>query len=137
LAGNVLVTSRGCPNKCKFCAAAGMSGGRYRLISPERVIEEITYLENSGLLMKDTPLLFADNTITGNVDRLLVLCKLLKNKNIKWSAESRVDIITPHVVSAMKESNCVGLQFGVESGSQTILNYTRKNIFLSPKLKMR
>ncbi|OQX54765.1 MAG: hypothetical protein B5M53_05495 [Candidatus Cloacimonas sp. 4484_209] len=126
----VLVTSRGCPNKCKFCAAAGMSGGHYRLTSVERIMEEIAYLEQSGVIKKNIPLLFADNTVTGDTNRLLEFCNVLKNKYIKWSAESRVDIITPVIVDAMKEAHCVGLQFGVESGSQEVLEYAQKNITL-------
>ncbi|MEO0271418.1 MAG: radical SAM protein [candidate division WOR-3 bacterium] len=124
----MVITSRGCPGACRFCAATAMSGGIFRLRSIDNVMEEIleiTYRKD------EKNIFFGDDTITANLDRFLKLIKELKKHNIKWNAESRVDIITRELCKEMKESGCIALQFGVESGSQEILDRMNKRITLN------
>ncbi|WP_033164063.1 B12-binding domain-containing radical SAM protein [Clostridium sp. KNHs205] len=123
-------TSRGCPGKCIFCCAAGLSGGSYRMRSPENVINEIISLNNIGI----TKFFFQDDTVTVNINRLDKMLDLLeKNKlDITWKAESRVDVLSknPYILKKMKRLGCTGLQFGIESGSQEVLDKLKKNITL-------
>jgi radical SAM superfamily enzyme YgiQ (UPF0313 family) len=120
-------TSRGCPGACIFCVASSMSGGRYRLRSPENVVQELSGLYEKG--HKD--FFFYDDTFTGDIARLKQIFELMKEKkiDIKWSAESRVDVVDqdPHIFKLMAEHGCEGLQFGVESGSQITLDNLNKN----------
>lgn len=114
-----IITSRGCPGNCKFCAASALSGGKYRHRSVENVIEEIKLL----MAQKRKLFLFIqDDTFTADIERLKQICKEFKKLDIKWSAESRVDVMNKAVAKLMKDSGCVGLQFGVESGSQKMLD---------------
>ena len=124
----MVITSRGCPGACRFCAATAMSGGRFRLRSIDNVMEEIMILTKDDEIKH---IFFGDDTLTADVGRFLRLISELKRYNIKWHAESRVDIITKELCKEMKESGCVALQFGVESGSQEILDKVNKRISLT------
>jgi len=121
-------TSRGCPGQCIFCSAKGLSGGRYRMRSAENVVAEIEFLLNKGV----THIFFQDDTLTADLRRLNKILDLIEEKNLKftWGAESRVDVLekAPHVISRMAKTGCFSLQFGIESGSQAMLDALEKNI---------
>ncbi|WPC42608.1 B12-binding domain-containing radical SAM protein [Clostridium sp. JS66] len=119
-------TSRGCPGKCIFCAATALSGGRYRVRSAENVLEEFKYLKSLG----STHIQIVDDTMTADVERLYKLLELLKKENlgITWNCESRVDIMSKDLLKEMKDCGCTSVQFGVETGSQEMLDCLKKNI---------
>ena len=122
-------SSRGCPGRCIFCAAGAMGGGRYRSRSAQSVVDEIDYLTKLGINYFH----FVDDTVTADVERLELLIneftkKKNKDNNFQWACESRVDIVTKDLMKWLKKSGCVSIQFGVESGSQTMLNSMRKGI---------
>lgn len=131
LRGDVTVgmqTSRGCPGQCIFCCAAGLSGGKYRMRSAENVVSEIEEIYKHG----GRKIFFQDDTVTVNISRLKKIMSIftMKKLDIEWLAESRVDVLSKNtsILKQMKESGCISLQFGVESGSQEILNKLKKNI---------
>lgn len=121
-------TSRGCPGKCIFCSARGLSGGKYRMRSAENVISEVEMLIDKGI----NTIFFQDDTLTADIDRLNAILDLIERKELKflWSAESRVDMIYryPKIVKRMAGCGCKVIQFGIESGSQAVLNALKKNI---------
>ncbi|MBU3089187.1 PqqD family peptide modification chaperone [Clostridium gasigenes] len=119
-------TSRGCPGKCIFCAASGLSGGKYRMRSVENVIVEFKYLKNLGCNHVD----IVDDTMTADVKRLKKFISLLKEEklNMTWYCESRVDIMTKELLMDMKSAGLKFIQFGVEAGSQKMLDCLKKNI---------
>ncbi|QAA30384.1 B12-binding domain-containing radical SAM protein [Clostridium manihotivorum] len=119
-------TSRGCPGRCIFCAATALSGGRYRVRTAENVIEEFKYLKSLG----NNHIQIVDDTMTADVDRLHRLLKLLKEEKlgVTWNCESRVDIMTKELLKEMIECGCTSIQFGVETGSQEMLDCLRKSI---------
>jgi len=121
-------TSRGCPGQCIFCVAKGLSGGKYRMRSAENVVSEIEYLLSKGVNF----IFFQDDTLTVDLKRLNAIIDSIEEKELKftWSAESRVDAIVkqPYIVKRMANAGCISLQFGIESGSQAMLNALKKNI---------
>lgn len=121
-------TSRGCPGRCIFCAATALSGGRYRIRSAENVIEEFKLLKSLGY----KHIQIVDDTMTADVTRLKKLLELLKEEKlgVTWNCESRVDIMTKELLKEMMECGCTSIQFGVEAGSQEMLDCLRKNITL-------
>lgn len=116
-------TSRGCPFKCRFC---DMRMTKFRSRSVEHVFHEIKVLVERGV----REIFFLDDTITVNKKRLISLCqKLLHEKiKIKYKISSRVNTIDEEMLYFLKKSGCVRIHYGVESGSQRILNTLQKGI---------
>lgn len=121
-----VITSRGCPGRCKFCAAAALSGGKFRLRSVDNVVAEVTELKRQGAKV----IFLADDTVSSDIPRLLILCQALKDIGIEWGAECRIDAMTRDLAKTLADSGCRSLQFGVESGSQELLDKMRKDITL-------
>jgi len=121
-----IITSRGCPGKCIFCASSVLSGGRYRMRSAQNVVLEFEYLKSLGF----TRISILDDTMTASKTRLESICyELIKRKlEVEWFCESRVDTIDKEMLTLMKAAGLVSIQFGVESGSQNMLNGIRKDI---------
>jgi len=121
-------TSRGCPGKCIFCAASVLSGGRYRMRSAQSIIEEFQYLKEQGF----NHVSVIDDTMTANKSRLndFLDAMIIRNLQMTWFCESRVDALSYNLIKKMKSAGLTGMQFGVESGSQAILNSVNKGITL-------
>lgn len=125
-----IITSRGCPGACVFCAASALSGGKYRMRSIDDVLEEIgTLMEVYGCKY----IYILDDTFTAVPERTEEFCtkKTEMGLEFKWYCESRVDVGSYELFKKMAESGCFEIQFGVESGSQEILKSIRKNVTLS------
>ncbi len=114
-----VITTRGCPFNCNFCYHMfGRSKIRYR--SPENVVEEIE------MLIRDYDIdfiSFLDENFTASKERVYRFAELIKAKNIKipWGTSSRVHNVDRELLQVMKDSGCVYLSYGVESGSQEML----------------
>ena len=122
-----LMTGRGCPFECTFCASKKIWQGRVRFRSPENVVEEVKQVHNKY----GTKLFyFVDDTFTLNKKRAQKICKLLieENLDISWICDTRVDTIDEELLRLMKESGCARVKIGVESGSERILKMVRKKI---------
>ena len=116
-------TSRGCPSKCVFC---DIRLTKYRYRSEENVLEEITLLNNMGV----NEFFLIDDTFTINKNRVLRLCKLLieKKLGIRFKISSRIDRIDAEMLDQLAKAGCYRIHYGVESGSQRILDYLQKDI---------
>ena len=123
---STLITSRGCPGKCIFCAASVLSGGRYRMRSAENIFAEFKYLKSLGFNHVD----IVDDTMTVNITRLNQFLDMLISSNLglTWYCESRVDIISKRLLLKMKEAGLIKIQFGVEAGNQKSLDAINKGI---------
>lgn len=124
-----IITSRGCPGRCIFCCANKMSGNRYRMRSPHNVVQEIAYLYDHGA-RKFT---IVDDTFTVNIPRMYKILSLIQDlglEGVSFSAESRVDVVDYdiNIFSQLYETGFSTVQFGVESGSQLILDKLKKRI---------
>jgi radical SAM superfamily enzyme YgiQ (UPF0313 family) len=124
-----VISTRGCPARCIFCAAGAFPRHKYRLRSPENVVGEFIYLKenyNFGTIS------LVDNTFTGLRERSMKICDLIiKHKlNITWICETRVTAVDKNLVEKMARAGCVAIQFGVESGDERVLKGIRKGIKL-------
>lgn len=130
-----ILTSRGCPFSCGFCAGPIVLGHKYATRSAKNIIEEIQMCIN---LFNLTSFYFVDDTMTHDRDRLIEICEglkqikipLLLKRKLKWTCESRVDVIDLDILGKMKEAGCTTIQFGMESGSQKLLDDLGKKITL-------
>ena len=122
-------TSRGCPFKCVFCAAGAFAGGQYRVRSPENVVAEVCELrQRHGCLS----CFFVDDTLTAHKRRAQRICELLTETcpGIMWRCESRVNTVDENILGQMRRAGCIGVQYGVECGSQAVLDRLGKRITL-------
>lgn len=117
-----LITSRGCPYTCLFCAKDVWQTG-VRFHSIDYVVGELKSITND---YGTKYFLFLDDTFNINAPRLLKLCKGIKPLKIKWRCYCRADFNSKSILSAMKEAGCVEIGVGVESGSQEILDIIGK-----------
>lgn len=120
-----IITSRGCPYNCIFCAAKALSGGVYRVRSPENVVAEVKELLK---IISPEFLFIADDTFTVFHDRTRRIAESFKDMGLRWVCESRVNTVNRDIINILAESGCFSIQFGVESGSQKILNSINKGI---------
>jgi radical SAM superfamily enzyme YgiQ (UPF0313 family) len=122
-----IITSRGCVYWCDFCTTVRMFGRRYRMRSPKNVVDEIEYLQKTFGAHQFT---FYDDAFTVDQERAAEICKEIKTRKLKveWDFETRVDMVTKELLLTMKEAGCFAVWFGVESGSQTVLDAMRKGI---------
>lgn len=123
-----IVTSRGCPYKCIYCDH-GATGNRFRAMSPKRVVDEIKeIMKKYGA--KD--IRFFDDIFTLNRQRVHEICdEILKRKlKFSWSCMTRTDCVDRNLLFKMKKAGCWQIQYGLESGSQKILDIMKKGLTL-------
>jgi len=116
-----IMTSRGCPFSCNFCATQNSWGRKFRARSPENILQEIKLLvANYGV----RGIWFFDDAFTPNRQRVWDICEALieAKLNLSWFCEVRVDTVDKELLQKMKEAGCYCVAFGVESGSQRILD---------------
>lgn len=119
--GATLITSRGCPFSCAFCSKDVWQGGP-RFHDVDYVVTELRQLiEQYGF----KHFLFLDDSMTLRKNRLLELCRQMEALDIHWRCYARAGT-TKEMLVAMKKAGCVEVGFGVESGSQAILDRVDK-----------
>jgi radical SAM superfamily enzyme YgiQ (UPF0313 family) len=119
-----VVTSRGCPYECVFCSAPAWTGRRVRYRTPGLCVDEMEELAAAGF----TEITIEDDLFTLYRKHFLAVCgELVRRRTaIRWNAFSRVDTISPEVVQTMARAGCQAICFGVESGSQELLDVAKK-----------
>lgn len=120
-------TSRGCPFKCQFCSVGSVWGKKYTYFSAERIVDEIEMLiDNYGA----RGIYFREDNFTLNKERLEKFCSLIIERgiNISWVCESRVSNLDRDTIALMAGAGLKGFYFGVESGSQRMLDLMEKGI---------
>ncbi|MBL8219767.1 MAG: B12-binding domain-containing radical SAM protein [Bryobacterales bacterium] len=124
--GGVL-TSRGCPARCTFCANH-VTGRRFRHRSAENVVQELNaWHRESGL----THFPFWDDAFTAEPARLVSLCEALRNGlefPLSFGAITRANMVTPALLRLMRQAGLMHVNFGVESGDDAILKAIRKGV---------
>jgi len=112
--------SRGCPNKCSFCAITYFHKHQVRYRPIEKIVEEIK-------LKKPKYIFFIDDNLTINYNFAKELFVALKPLNIKWSAQCSITIAQhPELLQLAKQSGCFCLYIGLESINQESLNSVKK-----------
>jgi radical SAM superfamily enzyme YgiQ (UPF0313 family) len=111
-----------------------MFGRKYRTRSPKNIADELELLEEE---FSAEEVAFCDDLFTLDQTRVLKLCREIKERNLKlrWTCGTRVDMVTKDLLRTMKEAGCTGVWFGVESGSQRLLNDMHKGISVDQTIK--
>ncbi|MDO8528350.1 MAG: radical SAM protein [Nanoarchaeota archaeon] len=132
-----ILSSRGCPYQCIFCADHLVHGRKFRFRSPENIIKEVEELHKRGVKDWD----FIDDNFTLINERVEKFCDLMiqkgLNKKMSWRCANgiRVDRITLELLKKMKEAGCYMVSLGIESGNEEILRNMKKDINLE-KVRM-
>lgn len=124
-----VISGRGCPCNCSFCASSVINRRRYRLRSPANFVDEIEWLHKNYRIKN---LFFLDETFTINLGRTEDICNLILERKIpiKWTCDTRVDHLTKPILRIMKSAGCQLVRFGVESADDKILKAIGKGITL-------
>lgn len=123
------ITTRGCPYNCFYCKPMQdkLFGRKIRRRSPENVVREI---EDVYRVLGRRMIHFRDDTITiGGLEWFSAFERLVRERipgGIRFQCNSRVDQISEEKLALMKKAGCAQIFFGVESGSQKILDFYRK-----------
>jgi anaerobic magnesium-protoporphyrin IX monomethyl ester cyclase len=122
-----LMTSRGCPFNCTFCASSLLFGKRFRGRSPKNVVDEIEQVVSE---YDPESIEFSDDEFTLDRKRVGGICDEIRRRGLSiiWACSSRVDVISRELLQKMRAAGCFFIYYGVESGSQRILNLMRKGI---------
>ena len=121
-----LVGSRGCPCKCTFCDR-GVFQNRVTHHGPQYMVSLIKDLHDKHGIRY---LMFDDDNLLLNKNYLFQLLDLLEGTGLRipFSCQSRVDTIDEEKVDRLKRARCRMIQFGIESGSQKMLDAMKKGI---------
>jgi radical SAM superfamily enzyme YgiQ (UPF0313 family) len=120
----LIYAGKGCPYNCAYCPDANT---QYSGRSAKDIIKEFELLKDLGNVKY---VWFYDEVFTINRNRVIKVCNELIKKNLKirWFCDSRVDLVDKKLLTLMKAAGCIGISYGVESGSPKILNSMKKSI---------
>jgi radical SAM superfamily enzyme YgiQ (UPF0313 family) len=116
--------SRGCPRHCIFCDIPSFNHGKWRSRSDRHVLAEFNHLKEHGY----GAVYFVDDHFLLQPRRIESICKGLidSGASIHWGCEGRVDSVAEHLYPLMAQANCRTVMFGIESGSQKVLDRLEK-----------
>jgi anaerobic magnesium-protoporphyrin IX monomethyl ester cyclase len=123
--GYGVVTSRGCPYRCVFCSVAPIWEHQAVLRSVQSVVAEMRHLvETYGVTM----FLLQDEYFVSDKARMLDFCTQLKSAGlpVHWKCFARVNLVDEEMLRAMLDAGCVHVRYGVESGSDAVLQQVAK-----------
>ena len=117
-----IVTSRGCPYKCRFCSASMMWCNKVKYKSAKRVIHEMHYIEK---VFNPNCFTIWDETFVITKKRLSDFCSNY-DLSTSWRCDTRADTINDERIKMMKDANCIQVSMGIESGNNKVLKYIKK-----------
>ena len=121
----LVVTSRGCPYACVYCTAHRYYGKRPRMRSATNIVDEIQEcVERYGI----TEITMWSDTFTIDRETVLAVCDEIERRDLSfnWMCNSRVDTVDLEMLKRMKQTGCMVMSYGVESGVQEILDNIKK-----------
>lgn len=119
-----VITGRGCPYQCSYCASNKIYKGNVRFRTAYNVFYELKGLKDTydiGLCN------FIDDTFILDTKRVAEICYYIKPLGIKWFFLTRVDRVDAGLFEKMRDAGCISVTFGFESGSDRILKAIKKN----------
>lgn len=132
-----LITSRGCPYNCNFCAAPSIWQRKWRVRSPGNVVDEMEYhFKKYGI----SDFHIQDDNMTFRKERVLKICNEILNRCLKvtWklAAGMKIETIDEDTLTWMKKAGCDYISFSPETGSKDVLKLIRKPFDYDYALKM-
>lgn len=125
-----VLATRGCPNKCSFCAAAGFWGRKVRARSVENILGELKLLKEKYDIRE---VQFVDDNLTFNKSMAKELFAEMKGLGLKWCTPNGLmfNTLDRDMIRLMAESGAYQLSFAIESASERVLReIIHKNVRL-------
>lgn len=121
-----VITARGCPYRCTFCEVAPLWGYHTVQRSVSNVLAEVEALYEYGV----TDFHINDDTFVLNRKWVLTFCDALEKEaiDVTWRCLGRINLMDEELISKMADAGCVGIQYGIESGSEHVLEMVEKKI---------
>lgn len=119
--GIPVITSRGCPFNCNFCASTKFWNNKYVMRTADNVLAEIDHWKTKGYSSWD----FHDDNFTANRKRALEICAGMDGKNI-WRCTSRAETLDYDFCRELYRAGCRSMWLGIESLSQDALDRMNK-----------
>jgi anaerobic magnesium-protoporphyrin IX monomethyl ester cyclase len=120
-----MIGTRGCPYKCTYCSTPWI-GQKPRYRSPQNIIMEMKQVMDRGVRMFK----FQDDTYTLHKTKLRELASTVHAEfgygSFASRIHTRVNTMDDHVAESLKLMNCKVTCFGIESGSQKVLDANQK-----------
>jgi len=119
---SIMYTSKGCPYGCIFCTVART---KWKERSAASILQELKYLKEKHNIKTVS---FFDETFTIDRRRVVEIADGIEEAglNIKWYCNTRVELVDEELLQTMYRGGCRGISYGVESGSQGILDAAQK-----------
>jgi len=125
LPSTTVMATRGCPYNCRFCCRGHPMFTRFRTRAPELIRQELEYLKKDYGVKH---IRFVDNCFTANRQYTLALCDTIRRLDMTFIAITRTNLVDRELLEALKKAGCVQLDFGIESGSQRLLDLMNKGV---------
>jgi radical SAM superfamily enzyme YgiQ (UPF0313 family) len=125
-----LISSRGCPAHCEFCSTSSYWGQRVRVYSPRRVVDEMAMLVREFGVRR---IFFHDDTFNLGFAHVDAVCREIRDRrlDVEWGCSCRVYPVSAAMIATMVEAGCRHIGWGIESGSERILQTINKRITLA------
>jgi radical SAM superfamily enzyme YgiQ (UPF0313 family) len=119
-----VMTMRGCPYRCTFCAAGEVSGRRLRMLDVDPMVELVRHYAERGF----DSITFYDDTFTIDRKRTRAFCRRLIGDGLRvhWNCFTRVDCVDAQTLDLMRRAGCYLVTFGIESFNDKTLRRLRK-----------
>ena len=122
-----MMTSRGCPFDCNFCTVTKIFGKKFRMFTPERIMEEIRHALE---YFSTRTFFFYDDNFTANRKRIREFCNLIIDSglSITWTTQVRSDVSNdPELLRLMEAAGCRFFFIGFESINNETLEAMHKS----------
>lgn len=126
-----LLTSRGCPFGCTFCFHFNRT---YRYHSTKYMIEYLKFLKQKYAV---NCLYIIDDLFTCNKARTIELCEAIHKADLGLrfvAGGGKPSLITIEMLESMKKAGFIRFSFGIESGSQKMLDVMKKSTTVEQNL---
>ena len=131
LMGMPIISSRGCPFHCNFCASTRFWGNKYRMRSSDSVLNELAYRINGGMRVW----MFEDDNFTANKHRAMEICSgIAEMGKFSWQCASRAESLDDELCRALSLAGCKTVWLGIESLCQDSLDRCNKHTTVAKML---
>jgi radical SAM superfamily enzyme YgiQ (UPF0313 family) len=133
--GYGMMSSRGCPYPCTFCSVVPIWNYESFSRSPADIVEEMRILnQEAGVDL----FLFQDEFFVSGKKQVMAFCRELERSGlgVEWKAFGRVNLTDDEMMRAMADTGCLELRFGIESGSDRVLERIKKGFTAAQSLAL-